>query len=232
MIVKNDLLGYKKYIIYQDTELFSFSTDSNLLASFASINRKTKLIVDFCSGNFPIPMYLTLRTDAKIIGVEIQQASADLGLRSIKENNLENQIEVIVLAGFLKILSKDFINSYKNKIINVHPSLIPSFCGEGYYGLKVHQKALEKGVKITGATVHFVNEIPDGGEIIFQKAVKVKKGDTPEILQRRVMEEAEWKLLPKATEKVCMVCFNLLKEYIASHSSKKFKSTKILQEVL
>ena len=95
MIVANDLLGYKKYIIYQDTELFSFSTDSMLLASFASINRKTKLIVDFCSGNFPIPMYLTLRTDAKIIGVEIQQASADLGLRSIKENNLENQIEVM-----------------------------------------------------------------------------------------------------------------------------------------
>ena len=95
MIVKNDLLGYKKYIIYQDTELFSFSTDSMLLASFATINRKTKLIVDFCSGNFPIPMYLTLRTDAKIIGVEIQQASCNLGLQSIKENELENQIEVM-----------------------------------------------------------------------------------------------------------------------------------------
>lgn len=95
MIVKNDLLGYKKYIIYQDTELFSFSTDSMLLASFATINRRTKLVVDFCSGNFPIPMYLTLRTDAKIIGVEIQQASCDLGLKSIKENMLENQIEVM-----------------------------------------------------------------------------------------------------------------------------------------
>ena len=128
------------------------------------------------------------------------QQDFESGVKKVLE---ENQIEVIVLAGFLKILSKEFINSYKNKIINVHPSLIPAFCGEGYYGLKVHQSALEKGVKVTGATVHFVNEIPDGGEIIFQKAVKVKKGDTPEVLQRRVMEEAEWKLLPKATEKVC-----------------------------
>ncbi len=128
------------------------------------------------------------------------QQDFESGVKKVLE---ENQIEVIVLAGFLKILSKEFINSYKNKIINVHPSLIPAFCGEGYYGLKVHQSALEKGVKVTGATVHFVNEIPDGGEIIFQKAVKVKNGDTPEVLQRRVMEEAEWKLLPKATEKVC-----------------------------
>jgi len=128
------------------------------------------------------------------------QQDFESGVKKVLE---ENQIEVIVLAGFLKILSKEFINIYKNKIINVHPSLIPAFCGEGYYGLKVHQSALEKGVKVTGATVHFVNEIPDGGEIIFQKAVKVKNGDTPEVLQRRVMEEAEWKLLPKATEKVC-----------------------------
>lgn len=111
--------------------------------------------------------------------------------------------EVIVLAGFMCILSKDFTDKYANRIINVHPSLIPSFCGEGFYGLKVHEKALEYGVKVTGATVHFVNEIPDGGEIIQQKAVAIKDGDTPEILQKRVMEQAEWKILPASTEKIC-----------------------------
>ena len=116
--------------------------------------------------------------------------------------------EVIVLAGFLCILSKDFTDRYKDRIINVHPSLIPSFCGEGFYGLKVHEAALEKGVKVTGATVHFVNEIPDGGKIIMQKAVKVKDKDTPEALQKRVMVEAEWKILPASLE---LVCKNLLK---------------------
>ncbi len=114
----------------------------------------------------------------------------------------ENGIELIVLAGFLAILSADFTRRYENRIINIHPSLIPSFCGKGYYGLRVHEAALEKGVKVTGATVHFVNEIPDGGKIILQKAVEVKDGDTPEMLQRRVMEEAEWSLLPAALEKV------------------------------
>jgi len=112
----------------------------------------------------------------------------------------ENGIDLIVLAGFLSILSGNFTSHYPNRIINVHPALIPSFCGEGYYGLKVHEEALKKGVKVTGATVHFVNEIPDGGEIIFQKAVEVNDGDTPEILQKRVMEQAEWILLPKAVE--------------------------------
>ena len=111
--------------------------------------------------------------------------------------------EVIVLAGFMCILSKDFTDKYKDRIINVHPSLIPSFCGEGYYGLKVHEKALEYGVKVTGATVHFVNEIPDGGKIIMQRAVKVKEDDTPEKLQKRVMEQAEWKILPASLEEVC-----------------------------
>ena len=111
--------------------------------------------------------------------------------------------EVIVLAGFMCILSKDFTDRYQSRIINVHPALIPSFCGEGYYGLKVHEKALEYGVKVTGATVHFVNEIADGGKIIMQKAVKIKDGDTPEILQKRVMEEAEWKILPASLKKVC-----------------------------
>ena len=111
--------------------------------------------------------------------------------------------KVIVLAGFMCILSKDFTDRYKDRIINVHPSLIPSFCGEGFYGLKVHEKALEYGVKVTGATVHFVNEIPDGGKIIMQKAVSIQGGDTPERLQKRVMEQAEWKILPLSLEKVC-----------------------------
>ena len=112
------------------------------------------------------------------------------------------RIDMMVLAGFLGILSADFISRFRGPIINIHPSLIPSFCGKGYYGLKVHQAALNYGVKVTGATVHFVNEIPDGGRIIAQKAVEIQTGDTPEILQRRVMEQAEWKLLPAATEQV------------------------------
>lgn len=122
---------------------------------------------------------------------------------------LENEkIDLIVLAGFMCILTKNFTSRYPNRIINVHPSLIPSFCGKGFYGLKVHEAALEYGVKVSGATVHFVNEIPDGGKIILQKAVSVRKNDTPETLQKRIMREAEWKILPKAAEKVCR---NLLK---------------------
>ena len=112
-------------------------------------------------------------------------------------------IDLIVLAGFMSILSENFTNHYKDRIINVHPSLIPAFCGEGFYGLHVHEAALAYGVKVSGATVHFVNEIPDGGKIIKQKAVSVKDGDTPEILQRRIMEEAEWIILPEATEQIC-----------------------------
>lgn len=114
-----------------------------------------------------------------------------------------NGIELIVLAGFMCILSESFTSAYPRRILNVHPSLIPSFCGEGFYGLHVHEAALAYGVKVTGATVHFVNEIPDGGEIILQKAVEIQDGDTPEILQKRVMEEAEWILLPAAMQKVC-----------------------------
>ena len=112
------------------------------------------------------------------------------------------EIDLIVLAGFMSILSEKFTSHYEKRIINVHPSLIPSFCGEGFYGLHVHEAALQKGVKVTGATVHFVNEIPDGGEIILQKAVNIEPGDTPEILQKRVMEQAEWILLPQAAEMV------------------------------
>lgn len=111
-------------------------------------------------------------------------------------------VELIVLAGFMTILSPAFTKTYENRIINVHPSLIPSFCGKGFYGLRVHEAALAYGVKVTGATVHFVNEVPDGGKIILQKAVPVEEGDTPETLQRRVMEQAEWVLLPRATELV------------------------------
>lgn len=115
----------------------------------------------------------------------------------------EYEIDLIVLAGFMSILSSDFTKAFEHRIINVHPSLIPSFCGKGFYGLHVHEKALEYGVKVTGATVHFVNEIPDGGEIILQKAVEVRQGDTPESLQKRVMTEAEWKILPEAVSLFC-----------------------------
>ena len=115
----------------------------------------------------------------------------------------ENQIDMIVLAGFMSILSGDFTGRYDGRIINVHPSLIPSFCGKGFYGLKVHEEALKYGVKVTGATVHFVNEIHDGGQIIMQKAVEIQDGDTPEVLQKRVMEQAEWIILPQSAEKIC-----------------------------
>ena len=115
----------------------------------------------------------------------------------------ENRTDLIVLAGFLSILTESFTSKYARRIVNVHPSLIPSFYGAGFYGLKVHEAALARGVKVTGATVHFVNEIPDGGEIIAQKAVEIREGDTPEILQRRVMEQAEWIILPQSVEKVC-----------------------------
>ena len=115
----------------------------------------------------------------------------------------EYEIDVIVLAGFMAILSERFTSAYPRRILNVHPSLIPSFCGKGFYGLRVHEAALAKGVKVTGATVHFVNEIPDGGEILLQKAVKICKNDTPESLQARVMRQAEWVILPRAVEQVC-----------------------------
>ena len=112
-------------------------------------------------------------------------------------------VDVVVLAGFMTILGSKVISAFENKIINIHPSLIPSFCGEGYYGLHVHEAALEKGVKVTGATAHFVNEVCDGGPIIIQKAVEIQNGDTPEILQKRVMEQAEWEILPKAVSLFC-----------------------------
>ena len=123
--------------------------------------------------------------------------------KAIADHMKSMNVELIVMAGFLSVVGTDLIKEYPNKIINIHPSLIPSFCGKGFYGLKVHEAALEYGVKVTGATVHFVNEIPDGGKIILQKAVEVQDGDTPQTLQKRVMEEAEWKILPKAVEMIC-----------------------------
>ncbi len=123
--------------------------------------------------------------------------------RQICKYMKEMQVDIIVLAGYLAILGGDLLKEYSDKIINIHPSLIPSFCGDGFYGLNVHEAALEYGVKVTGATVHFVNEVVDGGKIIMQKAVYIQEGDTPEVLQRRVMEEAEWIILPQAVEMVC-----------------------------
>ena len=128
------------------------------------------------------------------------QAAFEAQLQAVLERN---GTDLIILAGFMCILSESFTSKWPKRILNVHPSLIPSFCGEGFYGLRVHQAALNYGVKVTGATVHYVNEIPDGGEIIAQKAVSIEEGDTPETLQRRVMEQAEWILLPEAAEKVC-----------------------------
>jgi phosphoribosylglycinamide formyltransferase 1 len=151
---------------------------------------------------------------AKNAGIESKVISKkDYSSASEFENALineldSNKIDLIVLAGFMVILSENFTKHFENRIINVHPSLIPSFCGEGFYGLHVHEAALKKGVKVTGATVHFVNEIPDGGKIIMQKAVEVLEGDTPETLQKRVMEQAEWIILPAATEKICNEIIN------------------------
>ncbi len=145
---------------------------------------------------------------AKAAGIEAAVLTRkELGSQEAFEDAMislldEKGIDLIVLAGFMSILSEKFTRHFENRIINVHPSLIPSFCGKGFYGLKVHEAALEYGVLVTGATVHFVNEIPDGGKIILQKAVYIEKGDTPETLQKRVMEQAEWQILPQAAELV------------------------------
>ena len=148
---------------------------------------------------------LTRAENAGVKGVWVskkEEGSQEAFEKKIEEILSEEKIDMIVLAGFLNILSADFTGKWPERILNIHPSLIPSFCGKDYYGLKVHEAALSRGVKVTGATVHFVNEIPDGGEILLQKAVSVLPGDTPEILQKRVMEEAEWILLPQAVETV------------------------------
>lgn len=140
--------------------------------------------------------------DAKVITRKEcgSKEAFDIALRDYMQSM---GVEVVVLAGFLAILGENFLNAYKDKIVNIHPSLIPSFCGDGFYGLHVHEAALEYGVKVTGATAHLVNEITDGGRILLQKAVYIEDGDTPEILQKRVMEQAEWQILPQAVELVC-----------------------------
>lgn len=161
-------------------------------------NGRISLVV----SNKPSAYALSRADAAGIETVIAEKTSADYG-RVLTEILHNHNIDLVVLAGFMVILSSDFISAFRGRIINVHPSLIPSFCGDGFYGLKVHEKALEYGVKVTGATVHFVNEVTDGGEIILQKAVEVIEGDTAETLQKRVMEEAEWKLLPKAVSLFC-----------------------------
>ena len=162
-------------------------------------NGSIKLVI----SNNPNAYAITRAENAGITSVIVNKkecGSQEAFEAKIKEYLTEYSIDLIVLAGFMCILSADFTKAYPNRIINVHPSLIPSFCGKGFYGLKVHEAALEYGVKVTGATVHFVNEVPDGGEIILQKSVYIKKNETPESLQQRVMRQAEWIILPKAVE--------------------------------
>lgn len=164
---------------------------SGEIALVLASNHKAYALTRAAENNIPSAVVVRKEFDSQLAYEE-----------KVKEVLKEHGIELIVLAGFMSILSENFTSAYPKRIINIHPSLIPSFCGKGYYGLKVHEAALAYGVKVTGATVHYVNEIPDGGEILLQKAVEVKDGDTPEMLQRRVMEEAEWILLPRATEQV------------------------------
>lgn len=162
---------------------------------------KIKLVV----SNNPNAYALQRAKNANIktAAIEKKKLSQDEFEKELLSVLSENEIDLIILAGFMCILTGSFIEHYRDRIINVHPSLIPSFCGKGFYGLRVHEAALSYGVKVTGATVHFVNEIPDGGKIILQKAVYIEEGDTPETLQKRVMENAEWIILPEAAEKVC-----------------------------
>ena len=163
---------------------------------------KIALVVSNAAGAYA----LERAKKANIPGLTLlkKELGGQAGFEAALQKALEEYgIDVIVLAGFMTILSGDFTARWPKRILNIHPALIPSFCGEGFYGLRVHQAALDYGVKVTGATVHYVNHIPDGGEIIAQKAVEVLPGDTPEILQRRVMEQAEWILLPQAAETVC-----------------------------
>lgn len=168
---------------------------------------KSGKIVCVCSNS--ADAYGLIRAKNAGIPTKIIRKNADCG-GSVDEMNRqictymkEMQVDVIVLAGFLAILGGELLEEYADRIVNIHPSLIPSFCGDGYYGLKVHEEALKYGVKVTGATAHLVNEITDGGKILMQKAVEVQEGDTPEILQKRVMEQAEWIILPEAVEKLC-----------------------------
>ena len=161
-------------------------------------------IVLVCASN-ESAYALTRAANHGVPGVAVpkKQMTQEAFESALNEKLTEYRVDVIILAGFLSILSADFVNQWPDRIINIHPSLIPSFCGKGMYGLKVHEAALARGVKVTGATVHLVNEIPDGGRILLQKAVEILPGDTAEVLQRRVMEQAEWILLPRAAEMLC-----------------------------
>ena len=160
------------------------------------------LVISSKAGAYALTRAKSSGVEALAIDKKSCSSHEEFEQRLLEE--LKNKkIELIVLAGFMTVLSPAFIKEYKDRIVNVHPSLIPSFCGKGFYGLKVHEAALSYGVKVSGATVHFVNEIPDGGRIIAQKAVEVKEDDTPESLQKRIMQEAEWKLLPAAVEQIC-----------------------------
>lgn len=184
------------------------------------MNQKTKIAVFVSGGGTNLQALLDAEREGRIPDGEIllvvsssetayaleraKQAGVETIVAKREEKILEELrkrgIELIILAGYLRILSGDFVRCYRDRIINIHPSLIPSFCGKGFYGLRVHEAAIRYGVKLSGATVHLVNEIPDGGRILLQKAVELKEGDTPESLQRRIMEAAEWKLLPTAAE--------------------------------
>ena len=158
------------------------------------------------AGRIPsgqIVLVVSTSPKAKAAGIPAQYLPREGFEPALEQALAEHGVELVILAGFLRILSAEFTARRPRRILNVHPSLIPAFCGQGMYGLRVHEAALARGVKVSGATVHFVNEIPDGGEILLQKAVEVLDGDTPETLQRRVMEQAEWKLLPQAAELVC-----------------------------
>ena len=163
---------------------------------------KIKLVIANNSGAYALERAAKAGIKTETV-LKKELGSAEAFEQRIKDLLAENGIDIIVLAGFMAILSENFTKAYPKRIINVHPSLIPSFCGKGFYGLHVHEAALAYGVKVTGATVHFVNEIPDGGEIIMQKAVAIRENDTPETLQKRVMRLAEWKILPLSVEKVC-----------------------------
>ncbi len=161
------------------------------------------LVVSNNSGAYALERAKNAGISSQVITRKMYNGDQTAFEAALTDALVENKIDFIVLAGFMSILSESFTKRFDRRIINVHPSLIPSFCGKGFYGLKVHEAALERGVKVTGATVHFVNEIPDGGEIILQKAVEIEPDDTPETLQKRVMVQAEWILLPRAVEKVC-----------------------------
>ena len=162
-----------------------------------------KVVISNKDGAFALERARRAGIDPVVVPKKECKSQAEFEERLISVLS-DYKIDLIILAGFMCILSENFTGRFPKRIINVHPSLIPSFCGEGFYGLRVHEAALQKGVKVTGATVHFVNEIPDGGEIIFQKAVAIREDDTPETLQKRVMRLAEWKILPLAAEKVSM----------------------------